>query len=55
MPEVVSSSFASGMAPITSYNLEWNQGSGTAFVEVVGETSDSIDQTIVKNSLTPGT
>lgn len=56
MPEVVSSSFNAGLASITSYNLEWNQGSGTAFVEVVGgATGDSTDQTVTEATLTPGT
>jgi len=42
MPEITSGSFASGASSISSYNLEWNAGSGTAFNEVVGETTESL-------------
>lgn len=46
MPEIVDGSHAAGAASISSYNLEWNAGSGTAFSEVVGETTESLVRTV---------
>ena len=46
MPEVTSGSLAAGATTISSYNLEWNKGSGTQFYEVIGETSESLDRTV---------
>jgi len=54
MPEIASGSLAAGSTAISSYNLEWNQGSGTAFYEVVGETTESLDRTATVDSLAPG-
>jgi hypothetical protein len=36
MIEVAALSTAAGASTVSSYNLEWNQGSGTQFYEVVG-------------------
>lgn len=46
---------ATGGSAITSYNLEYNGGSGTVFSEIIGETSDSLLTTTAKSSLTAGT
>jgi hypothetical protein len=44
----------SGGAEVTSYNLQYNQGSGTTFVEVVGESSEQLERVITVPT-TPGT
>lgn len=45
-----------GGSTITTYNLEWDKGLGTSvFEELKGETSDDLDQTFTKSSLTTGT
>jgi hypothetical protein len=54
MAEVTALSLAAGASTISSYNLEWNQGSGTQFYEVVGETSDSVERLVSVVSLTEG-
>lgn len=54
MEEVAALSLAAGGSTITSYNLEWNQGSGTQFHELSGETSDSLARLITVGSLTEG-
>lgn len=54
MEEVAALSLAAGGSTITSYNLEWNQGSGTQFYELSGETSDSLARLITVGSLTEG-
>lgn len=54
MPQVVDNSDKAGGAVITSYNLEWNEGSGTTFKEVAGATSDNLNR-IVSVTTTPGT
>ncbi len=46
MPEIVSGSLEAGATTISSYNLEWNEGSGTQFSEVVGEASENLERTI---------
>jgi len=46
MPEIVSGSDEAGGADITSYNLEWNEGSGTTFTEVIGESVDNADRAV---------
>lgn len=51
---MVDLSLAAGGSTVTSYNLEWNQGSGTQFYEVSGETSDSMDRLVTVGSLTGG-
>ena len=53
MTEVVDFSPSSGGAEITSYNLEYNNGAGTTFVEVVGLTIEQLE-TEVTVSTTPG-
>lgn len=40
MPEVATD--LDGGSPILSYSLEWNQGSGTVFTDLVGLSSDSL-------------
>jgi hypothetical protein len=54
MPEIVSGSLAAGGASVSSYNLEWNQGSGTTFYEVVGQTADNLDRVVTVASLVAG-
>lgn len=54
MAEVTAQSLAAGGSTISSYNLEWNQGSGTQFVEVTGETSDSESRLVPVGPLTEG-
>lgn len=54
MAEITALSLDAGASTISSYNLEWNQGSGTQFYEVVGETSDSMDKLVTVDSLTEG-
>lgn len=46
MDEIATQTPASGYATITSYNLQWNGGSGTSFTSLVGEASDSTDREI---------
>lgn len=46
MPEIIDNSDEAGGTLITSYNLEWNQGLGTTFTEVVGETSANLNKEI---------
>lgn len=53
MPEIVDGSVAAGGAQITSYNLEYNGGAGNVFVEVAGETTESLLQHITVLT-TPG-
>ena len=54
LPEITAGSDAAGSTTISSYNLEWNQGSGTAFYEIVGESTENLDTTLVVDSLTEG-
>jgi hypothetical protein len=54
MEEVAALSLAAGGSTISSYNLEWNQGSGTQFYELTGETSDSMARLVTVGSLTEG-
>jgi hypothetical protein len=54
MPQVIDNSDKAGGAVITSYNLEWNNGSGTTFAEIAGGTSDNLNR-IVSVTTTPGT
>ena len=54
MPAITSGSLAAGAAAISSYNLEWNEGSGTAFTEVTGETTESLALTVTVDSLEAG-
>jgi hypothetical protein len=53
MTEVIDFSPSAGGAEITSYNLEYNNGAGTTFVEVVGLTIEQLE-TEVTVSTTPG-
>jgi len=46
MPEIIDNTDQAGGAIITSYNLEWNNGSGTTFTEVIGATSDNLSRII---------
>jgi len=43
MTPVTDHSVAAGGAEITSYNLEFNNGAGTTFVEIVGQTVESLN------------
>lgn len=52
MPEVTTSN--TGGADIISYNLEWNQGSGTTFYEIIGETTNNMVRIATQNGLTSG-
>lgn len=54
MPEIVSLSELAGGSEITSYNLEFNNGAGTVFTEVVGQTVEQLQRVIQVNT-TPGT
>lgn len=40
LPEVPSEN--TGGSPITSYNLQWDSGTGTGFFSIYGETSNSL-------------
>jgi hypothetical protein len=53
MPEIVEYSELAGGSEITSYNLESNQGSGSIFYEVIGESSEQLDRVITVTT-TPG-
>lgn len=54
MPEINSFSLMAGGAEITSYNLEYNQGSGgSTFYEVIGFTEEQLDKEIEVDT-TPG-
>jgi hypothetical protein len=53
MTDVVDYSPNAGGAEITSFNLEYNNGAGTTFVEVVGFTTEQLE-TEVTVSTTPG-
>ena len=53
MIDVIDFSPSAGGAEITSYNLEYNNGAGTTFVEVVGLTIEQLE-TEVTVSTTPG-
>jgi len=53
MPEV-SYGHATGYANLSSYNLEWNQGAGTAFYELSGGTTESLTQKILTTLVTAG-
>ena len=46
MPEITDNSDFTGGATLTSYNLEWNAGSGTTFSDVSGGTADNLSRTI---------
>lgn len=50
MPEVVDPD--TGGAAITSYNLEWNTGSGTVYSELIGETSTNTNRFYTESPLT---
>jgi hypothetical protein len=54
MPEIVSGSLTAGAVAISSYSLEWNQGSGTNFVEVVGEASENLQRVITVTPVVAG-
>jgi hypothetical protein len=43
-----------GGSPITSYSLEWDQGTGAAFTPVIGFYSNNIVLTYTFDSLTKG-
>ena len=47
MPQVSDYSLEAGGTEITSYNLEYNQGLGANFVEVIGATTENLSRTIL--------
>ena len=53
LPEVADFSLQAGGAQITSYNLEYNQGLGSDYFEVTGETQEQL-LTQITVSTTPG-
>jgi len=53
MPEIVSLSELAGGSEITSYNLESNQGAGSVFYEVTGESIEQLNRVIIVTT-TPG-
>jgi len=54
MAEITSGSLAAGGAAISSYNLEWNGGSGTTFSEVVGDSTESLARSATLTAVTAG-
>ena len=53
MPEVANGADEAGGSDITSYNLEWNAGAGTSFVEIVGGSADNLNREVTV-ATTPG-
>jgi predicted GTPase len=53
MPEMISLSDFAGGSEITSYNLESNQGSGSVFYEIIGESLEQLERVITVTT-TPG-
>ena len=52
MPEVAV--INTGGSDITSYNLEWDSGTGSTFTEIVGYTTDNLVLINSETGLTPG-
>lgn len=52
MPEITGTQ--TGGSDITSYALYWNQGSGTTFFEILGETTDNLNRFAFVDTLTTG-
>jgi hypothetical protein len=44
--EITSPTYESGYATITSYDVEWNEGSGTDFVSIQGSLSDTLNRQV---------
>ena len=52
LPDV--SSTLTGGSPITSYNLQWDSGTGTGFYSIYGESSNSLLKLYTETRVTGG-